>query len=82
MHFGGNYKATKQVFGGVHTHPQTVDTFKRISALLGLPLALSPALSARGVGSVGGCVWALCVGPTLNTDSIILQMQKIKRRHR
>lgn len=60
----------------VCTHPQTVDTFKRISALLGLPLALAPALSARGVGGVGGCVRALGVGPTLNTGSIILQMHR------
>ena len=63
----------------VCTHPQAVDTFKRISALLGLPLALPPALPARSVGSVGGCVWALCVGPALNTDSIILQTNKQKK---
>lgn len=55
------------------THPQAVDTFKRISALLGLPLALAPALSARGIGGVGGCVWAFCVGATLNADGIVLQ---------
>lgn len=59
--------------------PQTVDTFKRISALLGLPLALAPALSAWSIGSVCGCVWPLCVCPTLNTNSIILQMQKKKK---
>ena len=55
------------------THSQAVDTFERVSALLGLPLALAPALSAWGVCSVGGCVWALCIGPTLNADSIVLQ---------
>ena len=65
---------------GVCTHPQTVDTFKRISALLGLPFALSPALSARSVGGVGGCVWTLCVGPTLDTDSIILPLKKKQPR--
>lgn len=71
-HLGGN----QTVQGGVFTHPQAVDTFERVSALLGLPLALAPAFPARGVGSVGGRVWALCVGPTLDTDGIVLQIER------
>ncbi len=69
------------VHAGVCTHPQTVDTSKRISALLGLPLALAPALSARSVGSVRGCVRALCVGAALNADSIILMKTQMMSSH-
>lgn len=68
--------AEHSVQGGGLIYPQAVDTFKWVSTLFGLPLALAPALSARGIRSVGGCVWTLCIGPTLNTDSIILQGQK------
>lgn len=69
----------KQKSDGVCTHPQAVDAFKRISALLGLPLALAPALPARGVGGVGGCVWTLCVGAALHADGIILQRHTHKK---
>lgn len=58
--------------GQVKTHSQTVDTFERVSALLGLPLALPPALPAWSVGRVGGRVWTLNVGTALHTDSIVL----------
>lgn len=60
----------------VFTHPQTVDTLKRVSALLGLPLALPPALPPRNIGCVCGCVRALSIGAALHADSIILQTQQ------
>lgn len=68
---------------GVCTHPQTVHTSERVSALLGLPLALAPALPARNVGRVGGRVRTLRVGAALHADGIVLEntTQDSRRRH-
>jgi len=53
-------------------YPQTVDTLEGIFAFLGLPLALAPALPARGISRVGRSVRPLRVGSTVHTDRIIL----------
>ena len=55
-------------------HPEAVHTLEGVSALFGLPLPLPPTPPARGVGCVGGRVWALHVGPALNADRVILPM--------
>ena len=62
------------ITGEAAAHPQAVHTLEGVSALFGLPLPLPPAPPARGVGGVGGCVRALHVGPTLDTDRVILPM--------
>lgn len=56
----------------LRSYSQAVNTLEGVFAFLRLPLALAPALLARGISRVGRCVGSLGVRSALNADSIVL----------